>query len=31
MQNSLSLPYDKYGQWDYDEWVPYDDMGADHE
>lgn len=25
-EDSLSLPYNKYGYWDYDRWVPYDDM-----
>lgn len=26
MQDSFGLPYNKYGAWEYDQWVPYDDM-----
>lgn len=30
MDNSLALPYDKYGYWDSEQgaWIPYDDMGG---
>lgn len=26
-EEGFCLPYNKYGEWDGDTWIPYDDMG----